>query len=357
MRLLKTIPLLFFIAINLLMIVAMNFCAHTSWLPPQDFSKWSYWGLMFPVFLAINVLFVLFWLIFKWKLILLPLAGMALCANSVRAYFPINFPSEPPAGSIKVLSYNVMAFGNDESTSWNENPIMRYLLGSEADIICLQEAKKRLVDDAMDSISSIYPYSHYQLENDNYVAFLSKFPIVSVKKIEYPSATNHSYAYEILVKEDTLLVINNHLESYKLTTEDTDDYKSILQNYKHPEQNDSETKYLSLTEKIANHDSIRGLQADSVAAYVERNQGRYIVLCGDLNATPISYIHYRLTNYLDDAYTRCGNGPGISYNKNRMYFRIDHILVSPNIKAYGTKVDNSIKHSDHYPISCFVKLE
>ena len=357
MRLLKTIPVLIFIAINLLMIVAMNFCAHTSCLPPQDYPEWSYWGLMFPVFLVVNVLFVLFWLIFKWKLVLLPLVGMAFCASSVRAYFPVNFPSAPPSGCIKVLSYNVMAFGSDKSAPWDENPIMRYLLGSGADIICLQEARKTLVDDALDSISSIYPYSHYQLENDNYVAFFSRFPIVSVTKIEYPTTTNHSYAYELQVEEDTLLVINNHLESYKLTPEDADDYKSILQNYKHPEENDSETKYLSLTEKIANHDSIRGLQADSVAAFVERNQGRHIVLCGDLNATPISYTHYCLTKHLDDAYTRCGNGPGISYNKNRMYFRIDHILESPNIKAYGTKVDNSIKDSDHYPISCFVKLE
>ena len=157
--------------------------------------------------------------------------------------------------------------------------------------------------------------------------------------------------------EDTLLVINNHLESYKLSPEDKDDYNSILKNYKHPEENDSETKYLSLTEKIALHDSIRGLQVDSVADFMLRNQGRHAVLCGDLNATPVSYVHHRLTKYLDDAYTRSGNGPGISYNMSRMYFRLDHILVSPNVKAYGAKVDNTIKHSDHYPISCFVKLE
>ena len=357
MRLFKTIPVLIFIAINLLIIVAMNFCAYTSFLPPQDYPEWSYWGLMFPVFLVANVLFVLFWLIFKWKLVLLPLAGMALCADSVRAYFPINFPSEPPVGSIKVLSYNVMAFGEDKSTSWDENPIMRYLLDSGADIICLQEARKSLVDEALDSISSIYPYSYYQLETDNYIMCFSKFPIASVAKIDYPTTTNHSYAYEMCVGEDTLLVVNNHLESYKLSPEDRDDYKSILQNYKHPRQNDSETKYLGLTEKIVEHDSIRGFQVDSVATFIVKNQGKHIVLCGDLNATPVSYVHHCLTKYLNDAYTRSGNGPGISFNRSGMYFRLDHIMVSPNIKTYGAKVDNSIKHSDHYPISCFVKLE
>ena len=357
MKLLKTIPLVLFIAVNLLVIAAMIFCAYTSCLPPQNHPQCSYFGLMFPVFLVLNILFLLFWLIVKWKWALLPLVGIGLCAGSARAYFPVNVQMEPPEGSIKVLSYNVMAFGKDKSLPWNENPIMRYLLESGADVICLQEGMKAMVDSAMDSISTIYPYHYYELETDNYIACFSKFPIKSVTKIDYPTTTNYSYAYELQVGEDSLLLINNHLESYRLSLKEKDDYKSIIKNYNHPKSNESETKYLNLTEKISMHDSIRGMQTDSVAAFVERNRGRHMVVCGDFNATPISYVHYRLTQELDDAYTRSGNGPGISYHQNGMYFRIDHILVSPNIKAYGAKVDKSIKDSDHYPIYCFVKLE
>ena len=357
MRLLKTIPLVIFIAINLFMIVAMNFCAYTSCLPSQDIPQWSYFGLMFPVFLGVHVFFVLFWLIFKWKWTFLPLAGMALCGGSVRAYFPINVPAEPPAGSIKVLSYNVMAFGEDKSIPWEENLVLSYLLKSGADVICIQEGRKALVDNALDSISQIYPYQDLRLVTDNYIACFSKFPIDSVMEIAYPTETNHSFVYQMRIEGDTLLLINNHLESYRLSPNDKDDYKSIIKNYKHPTRNDSETKYWGLTEKIARHDSIRGIQADSVAAFVARNEGKHIILCGDLNATPVSYVHHCLTKHLDDAYTRSGNGPGISYNRSGMYFRLDHIMVSPNIKTYGAKVDNSIKQSDHYPISCFAKLE
>ena len=140
MKLLKTIPLVLFIAVNLLVIAAMIFCAYTSCLPPQNHPQCSYFGLVFPVFLVLNILFLLFWLIVKWKWALLPLVGIGLCAGSARAYFPVNVQMEPPEGSIKVLSYNVMAFGKDKSLPWNENPIMRYLLESGADVICLQEA-------------------------------------------------------------------------------------------------------------------------------------------------------------------------------------------------------------------------
>lgn len=357
MRLLKRIPMFIFIAINLVAIGALNFCAYTSWLPPQEYPHLSYFGLMFPVFLTIDVAFVLFWLIFKWKLVLLPVVGLVLCADSVRAYFPLNVGGTPPEGSIKVLSYNVMAFGEKKPSDWHENPILDYLLNSQADIICLQEAQKALVDNALDSIKQFYPYHHEELKTDNYMVCFSKFPINAVEEITYPSKTNHSYVYEISVGEDTLLVINNHLESYRLSSEDKNNYKSIIKNYQHPERNHSETKYQGLTEKVSLRDSIRGIQADSVAAFIERHEGQRILVCGDFNATPISYPHYRLTRLLDDAYTRSGNGPGISYNRSGMYFRIDHIMVTPNMTAYAAKVDASIKESDHYPIICFVKWE
>lgn len=357
MRFLTKIPFIIFIAINLLLIVAMNFCAYTSCLPPQDYPSLSYFGLMFPIFLVANVIFILFWLIFKWKFIVLPLVGMLLCAGSIRTYIPVNIPVNPPAGSIKILTYNVMGFGKDEDYELTENPILLYLLNSNADIICVQEGRKNFVDRAIDKISEVYPYHSLVLVPDNYLACFSKFPLDSIGLIDYPTTSNYSMVYEILIGNDTLMLINNHLESYRLSPTDKDEYKSIIKNYKHPKRNDSESKYLELTSKLSRNDSVRGMQADSVAAFIERNKGRYIVACGDFNSSPISYTHYRLTDYLNDAYTRSGNGPGISYNRSGMYFRLDHILISPNITPYKAKVDKSIAVSDHYPVSCYIKLE
>lgn len=357
MRLLKAIPFFVFLAVNLLMASSMAFCAYTSCLPPQDYPKLSYFGLMFPFFLLGNTLFVPFWLLFRRKMVVVPIAALLLCAGSVRAYLPLNFPSEAPEGSLKILSYNVMAFGEENQQPWQENPIMTYLFESGADIICLQEARKTVIDSALDSISTRYPYHHLELRTDNYICCFSKYPIDSVAQIDYYTKTNCSFVYWLHVDDDTLLLVNNHLESYKLSASDKEDYKSIIENYQHPEENDSEVKYLGLTGKLSRCDSIRGMQADSVAAFVEKNEKRHIVVCGDFNASPISYVHHRLTRPLNDAYTRSGNGAGTSYNRSGMYFRIDHMLVSPNVTPYQAKVDKSISASDHYPISCHIKLE
>ena len=357
MRLLKTIPLYIFIAINLLTIVAMIFCAYPSMLPPQDHVGIAYWGLAFPVFVVVNVGFAAFWLIFKKKLCLMPLCGLLTCITFIRDYMPLNLTQEAPEGSLKILSYNVMSFGYDNGGPLEDNEVFLYIKNSGADIVCLQEAMKVKSDQMADTLRETYPYNSRNLVTDNYNACFSKYPIIACEKVDYPATTNASYAYTILVGHDTLTVINNHLESYRLTPDDKADYKSIIYNYRHPRRNDSEEKYESLTSKLTPIDSLRGIQADSLAAYVKRREGQYIIACGDFNASPISYPHWRLTRVLNDAYTRSGNGPGLSYNRSGMYFRLDNILISGNIKAYGAKVDSSIKASDHYPIYTYVKLE
>ena len=56
-----------------------------------------------------------------------------------------------------------------------------------------------------------------------------------------------------------------------------------------------------------------------------------------------------------DAFVQSGNGPGISYNRNKLFYRIDHILHSQSLDAYRCAVDRSVQVSDHYPISCYLK--
>ena len=77
-----------------------------------------------------------------------------------------------------------------------------------------------------------------------------------------------------------------------------------------------------------------------------------LIVCGDFNTSPISYAHRVIGRGLDDAFVESGFGMGISYHRNGFYFRIDHILTSPDLKAYRCTVDSRIDNSDHYPIWC-----
>lgn len=346
-----TIPI---IATNIIVIVAMMFCAYSSHLDPRVHPSVSYFGMLMPVAVAANAFFILFWLIVRRRMVLIPLAGMLSCASSIRTFLPLNLSTTPPEGSIKFMSYNTMAFGSDISYKWEEHPQIQYILQQDADIVCLQESWGLNLDYALKYLSDRYPYQDVQRPRHTTLIILSKFPIINIREIEYSSSSNASYAYDLLIGNDTVLVVNNHFESYKLKDADKSDYNHIV---RHPKDKQNEQRYDSLIHKIIASKVVRSTQADSVAEFVESSPCRYKIVCGDFNDPSLSYTHHRFTRTLNDAYTRSGNGPGFSYNRNHMYFRIDNILVSPNIKTYGAVVDKSIDMSDHYPIICTLSLQ
>ena len=262
-------------------------------------------------------------------------------------------PDEP----IKIVSYNVMMYAIGSKNSWGDNPIAEYINQSGADIVCLQEIGRmewalstgRLRFDD-------YPYVEIIKGKRGGLACLSKYPILKSRNIKYKSAGNSSHAYDILVGEDTLLVINNHFESYKLSDSNKRDYKDLILN---TDEVDATGIYDALTDKLVAATAKRGPQVDSVATFIERNMDayKYIVACGDFNDSPVSYTHYRLTRHLNDAYTSAGNGPGYSYGRHGMFFRLDHVLVSEAVKPHSAFVDSDISVSDHYPIHCSFTLD
>lgn len=322
-------------------------------------------GLAFPVFLILNVAFLLFWLFVRVKFIWLPFFIGLVCFPQIRVYVPYNKTeksSELPSKSIKLLSYNSMGFGAGKKTG-GVNNILEYLKQSEADIICIQEyaeaqGRSRVNKKDIERALKAYPYKKVHLIGKrgsmNRLACFSKFPILSSRMLDYKSDYNGSVLYHIKVGADTLLLINNHLESNKLTREDREVYSDMIQT---PSREILQAGARQLLHKLAEATAIRARQADSIASVVGEAKDHFVVVCGDFNDSPISYTHRAISRHLKDAFVESGSGLGISYNQNRFYFRIDHILTSDNIRAYNCQVDRSVKDSDHYPIFCWLSFE
>lgn len=350
------------LAVNMLLTGGMLLCAYSPYINPATHPVWACTGLAFPIFLLLNLLFLFFWLIIYKRYALLSFLGMLACASQIRTYIPINLRTdlkEIPEGAIKFLSYNVMAYHHDmKHTEESPNPVVEYLKKCDADIICLQEAglygqkhQKYLDIETVDRTLSAYPYkSHIKRRNNAWDCY-SRYPILSVREIEYESQGNGSVMYEIKVDEDTLLVINNHLESNRLTSNDKAVYKEMIID---PEKEKVKSGSKQLINKIASAGAIRCTQANTVAKIIAETPHEYIIVCGDFNDSPISYTHRVLSERLKDTFTESGMGMGISYHQNGFYFRIDHILASDNFQSYNCTVDNSIDASDHYPIWCYL---
>lgn len=360
MRFIGRILAFILLGVNALVVILMLLSAYSPYINPHIHPIWSSAGLLFPVFLLANLLFLCFWVVVYWRYALFPLLAFFCCWNSISAYFPINvFQEEKPENAIKVLSYNTRAFGNREKhTKEKPNRTLAYLQDSDADIICLQEyivnggLKKKDVDYALRK----YPYRHYYplAKGWNGLGCYSKYPILSATPIEYDSRGNASIAYRLKVNNDTLLVINNHLESNRIGDSEVGVYQEVIESRDSKKVSSGVWK---LMKKMAEAIKIRAKQAEAVSKQVNEFRGKGVIVCGDFNDTPISYTHRTMSEGLKDAFAESGNGLGISYNRHRMFFRIDHILLSKNLKVYECTVDDSIDASDHYPIWCYISLE
>lgn len=337
---------------NVVTVVLMLLIGYSDRLNPVDHPLIANVGLVFPAFLFANFCFLVFFLVFKKKFALVSVAGFIIGYQPIRTYCPFNIQRDVPEGSIKVLSYNVHGFVADNPPDSSSNPILDYIINSDADIVCLQEA--RLSDAILEAVKDVYAYSDsviHPTRADCLVLF-SKYPILSKDHIEYKSKGNLSATFKVNIDGDVVDIINNHFESTGLSLSDRAGFKDIMKGKSGKDTITAESKRLAL--KLGEAARKRAPQVEAVAQYVKDCDGS-VILCGDFNDSPISYAHHTLDKLLTDCYIASGNGPGISYHHNAFFVRIDNIMCSDDWRPYRCKVDRSNGYSDHYPIYCWLK--
>ena len=365
---LKVIFYSFLTALIVILALLLVGCAYSDHLSPEKNVLFAYAGLIFPFVLLLNIFLCIYWIIAKkWLLFFLLLAALAICWKPVSIFCPLHVKTNdlPQNDLVKVLSYNVMSFAYKDHTKESPNSIIQYIAESEADIVCLQEYMVSAGPNLMSSHDvakalPMYPYiaeiffsSPHHKKVRYGLALLSKFPIVSSEKISFPSTENGSAIHELDIHGKRVTIVNNHLESFRLTAEDRSKYSDIISNIRFEMLDEFRGV---VQQKLGQAFRIRAKQAERLAEEIRKSGRSYTIVCGDLNDTPISYTRRTIQGLLKDAYTETGMGLGISYNKNFFYFRIDHIFHSSNMDAYHCRVDSRIKLSDHYPIYCYLKL-
>lgn len=344
---------------NVASVAVMLLCGLSQRVNPAVFTPLVAFGLTFPIYLLVNLAFLVFWCVFKARYAWISVIGLVLGFNTVRTYCPVNITDPHPRGCIKVMSYNVKCFltaGNTEEPG--KQDLLDYIAKSDADIICFQEYAYPPNDkgEKVKRVLSRWPYRDSVLvgeENGNTMGICSRYRILRRYRIPVNSQTHGSVAYTLQMGRDTILVINNHFVSNAISGTDKSMYKNLV---KKPSDMSVETDVRYLTGKVGRAGIGRAGQADSVAAFIDRHPDCPIILCGDFNNSPVSYVHYRMTRTLSDAYVATGTGPGISYHEAGMYFRLDNILCSKHWKPYDAKVDSHIGASDHYPVLCYLRL-
>lgn len=348
--------------------IILLFCSFLSWrISPLKTNLFSYIGLGFGVILLINIGYLVFWIAFsKWKLALISLSAILLCYKPVTTFFPLHIISKKePEGSIKLLTYNVQGFPIERDKNSSEHPILDHINETDADIVCLQEylvsktGQSIFSQRDVNKILNQYPYrSITGLESSGKyhifgLACFSKYPIEKTQEVVFESSYNGAAVYTINIDGERYTVANIHLESNNIKPEDKKLYSNFLQN---ADSVKLEQVTTNIRTRLGKAYRTRTQQVEKVRQYIDKQDTRGVIICGDFNDTPISYAYHSMKRELKDAYVSTAFGPGITYHEDIFLFRIDHIMHSDNIKAYRAKRDK-VKYSDHYPLRTYLKVE
>lgn len=325
-------------------------------------------ALVYPVLLIANFIFVLFW-IFRFKYYFI-FSLLALLAGYNSFFKTITFNKEKPVGSysdaIKMVSYNVRLFDQykwaGDQNYFTRNSVFDFIHAQQADIVCFQEffhgneksfptiepflEKSNALNYHIDFVKTVGDKKHYGL------ATFTKYPIVGKGIIRFENARSNSGTYtDVIFKKDTIRVFNVHLESVRFSKADHKFVAEIID----PGQAIHSSNSRVIVQKLSQAFKKREKQADVVAQYLAESPYPVIV-CGDFNDTPLSYVYRTIAKNLNDSFLEIGNGVGSTYAGGIPFLRIDFILHSDVLEPFRFK-KHDVNYSDHYPLSCYFKIK
>lgn len=300
-----------------------------------------------PVLIAANVLMLVIWLIRrKWLYALIPLITIACCIPYIGTIYQFGSldKTADQAKGVKIATYNVAMFQR-ETSGFMALDILAEMRRQKVDVLCMQEYSE-ISGDKKNS-ESYKEYFPYMAVGRNDMVIYSRYPIKASKAILFDYTNNSAQWADIEVKGHEIRVFNVHLQTTGISGTLHQADKLRIQNY--------EVENSRLLSAIFGNYTLgmmfRATQAITVANE-KRSCEKPVVLCGDFNDVPYSFVYNTLLGHMVDGFKECGSGYMYTF-RGKKAVRIDYIFHDPVLKGL-TYYRSDLTYSDHYPV--FMKI-
>ena len=308
------------------------------YISPEKVPIFTIISLAVPVLLALNIFFIIYWIIKLKKYFTISLISIILGIGYISNIYKFSEKKIFLNDDLKVMSYNVRLFNhyNWTTDSTIVKKISSFIAEKEPDVLSIQEYY-----DA-ENLQLKYPYQFIKTKsnfNKFGLAIFSKFNIINSGSLDLKESANNIIYTDILKDKDTIRVYNIHLESLKMNT--SQENFGIINSDK-------------LLEQMEASFQKQAKQVELFLQHEKKWDGKKI-LCGDFNNTAFSWVYRELSNEKQDAFKEAGKGLGKTFN----YWyplRIDFILTDANFDINNFKTFN-VPYSDHYPILARLNLK
>jgi endonuclease/exonuclease/phosphatase family metal-dependent hydrolase len=363
----------FFIFLNFLVCLLFLIACCNSFLHPDKWWFISLLAFFFPLFLALLLVFLFFWIFISPRYALISGVCLLLGWQNIHAFFGFSLAghdfTRKDSTCIRIMTWNVRRWDEFNTkkigTAGHRLPMLELVGKQRADILCLQEFYEP-ADSGKSNIRYIrnqlqFPYYffwrdfHFHFNKyETGIIIFSKYPIVGTSRTYFNAdtimKTESLISADINVNGKVIRVFTTHLQSVLFKSKDfrnleiirnADD--SILQASR------------SLAKKLRDALGLRGYQADTVRKQLDASP-LPLVICGDFNDVPNSYTYFHIRGNLQDAFISKCFGIGRSYIYISPTLRIDYILPSRDFIVQQT-MKLSSPFSDHHAVITDLQLQ
>ncbi len=358
---------------NCLLIAALLTSVWLPYLSPQLWWPSGFAGLLFPVLLCLNLLFIPIWIIYKKWYFWLPAAAIILSFKAILVSFSLHLPQEMSSGRQPEPQFTVMTFNTSSMGVKGYKldkelhaSIMHTLNEASPDLLCLQEFYTNDDPKLTNNISAIQErlgYPHYYFTSDKIhwdtwrygIILFSRYPVIQARKIPcgYSEAGSGSSILEadVLIYGDTVRIYTAQLRSYMFNPAELSQLNAI----KSLNGNTPVPAARSLIYKMRHTFTTRAQQARQLQGLAA--QSPYpVIVCGDMNDTPVSYTYYTLSQHMQDAFLEKGSGIGRTLSFLSPTLRIDYILAHDHFNIHGYRRFYNPSF-EHYPVMASFSLK
>ena len=300
-----------------------------------------------PVLIIGNVIFLIYWLIMRrWHWALIPFITLLCCIPYIGTLYQfgsLDEEAEKQPG-IKIASYNVAMFSR-EISGFIAQDILSEMKKQKVDIICFQEYNDHSGDKKnSDSYKDYFPY---MVVGESDMVIYSRFPIKNFKNLNFEMTNNSAMWAEIDVNGQIIRVYNAHLE--------TTGINSTFHKAAKVEARGMEVEGNALIRAFYGNYTLgmiaRSGQANVLAMDMRACEAP-IIVCGDFNDVPYSYVYNTMLGDKVDGFAECGSGFMYTF-RGKKAVRIDYIFHDKGMEGL-TYYKRELSYSDHYPV--FMKI-
>ena len=329
--------------LNILCVVLLLLSTLTVWVAPSQWWLPSLLSYACPYLFLVNLIWVVLWLCFARKAFLLSAVAILLRMSFIPLFVQVGGTSEwtpEDTASLRIMTFNVHAFKGADgelSTDTGATRFLSLVRSERPDVLSMEEFYQPPRFALIDSLKRMgYTYHHGVRSRMTGVVLFSRFPITLVE-----TDGRSKMCTDIAWQGDTLRIVSVHLNSYQLTADETHDLTNLSY---------SDTNVRSIFHKTRETiDQHEREWREELCPMLDKSPYP-VVVAGDFNDTPASYIYQQMAKRMNDAFVKQGRGIVATYHAGVPSFRIDHIFCSDTLAVQAYKCIAS-DISDHYPVT------